>query len=169
MQEYGAAMDRIAKVFFSIDGLTSRDLMPYPLDPLRTPLAPWTKYDHVTARERLDQLGDEVGSERDKAMFGAFLSTFSGTTVAELGWAEALRWYALAGHDFGRIGEFAGVYKIGEGGTTRLARAILADFHGDVVMSSTVDKITQDDSRVQVSVNGDRQFRAKRVVCTIPL
>ncbi|KAH7021487.1 uncharacterized protein B0I36DRAFT_32393 [Microdochium trichocladiopsis] len=166
MKEHGAAMGPVADEFFSFDGLTSRDLMPYPLDPLREP-APWAKYDHVTVQQRLDQL--KAGSQQDKAMFEAFLSTFSGTPATELGWAETLRWYALAGHDFGRIGEFAGLYKIGEGGTTRLARAMLADYHGDLAMRSTVHRIVQDDNGVTVSVSGGRQFIAKCAVCTIPL
>ncbi|KXJ85112.1 hypothetical protein Micbo1qcDRAFT_169626, partial [Microdochium bolleyi] len=71
--------------------LTSQQLMPYPLDPLREPIAPvWSRYDHLMVRERLDAITDET--DEDKGAFEAFLSTFGGVAGSETGWAESLRW-----------------------------------------------------------------------------
>jgi hypothetical protein len=159
-------MGRIADKFFAIDGLTSRELMPYPLDVLRSP-APWTKYDHLTARGRLDQINDE--SPDDKEVFEGLLNTFGGVDGTELGWTEALRWFALGGHDIGRLMEFAGVYKLGGGGMTMLARSILGDYRGDVLMNTTISHIAQDEQRVTLKAGDGRQLRAKQVVCTAPL
>ncbi|KAK8099710.1 lysyl oxidase-like protein 2/3/4 [Apiospora kogelbergensis] len=165
-KEQDASMRRIAQSFFSIDGLSSRELMPYPLDLLREP-APWTKYDHVTARERLDQLEGE--SQQDREVFEALICTFGGVSGSELAWTEALRWFALAGHDFDRIAEFAGVYKLGGGGMTMLAKSILGDYRGDILMQTTIRTIAQNDDRVILTATNGREIRADRAVCTIPL
>ncbi|KLU92638.1 hypothetical protein MAPG_11583 [Magnaporthiopsis poae ATCC 64411] len=165
-KDQDSAMRRIADKFFCIDGLSSRELIPYPLDILRQP-APWTKYDHLTVRERLDQVDGE--SQQDKDVFEAFLSTFGGVSGRELAWTEALRWFALGGHDMDRVVEFAGIYKLGGGGMTMLAKSILNDYSGDVLMGTTIHKIVQDGLRVILTSTNGREIRADRAVCTIPL
>lgn len=165
-KDQDAAMRRIAEKFFSIDGLSSRELIPYPLDILRQP-APWANYDHLTVRERLDQVDGE--SQQDKDIFEAFLCTFGGVSGRELAWTEALRWFALGSHDLDRVVEFAGIYKLGGGGMTMLAKSILSDYSGHVLMETTIGKIVQDGSRVMLTATNGREIRADRAVCTIPL
>jgi lysyl oxidase-like protein 2/3/4 len=160
------ASSRIANKFFSKDGLSSRELMPYPLDPLRQP-APWTKYDHVTVKDRLDEIEDE--SREDKDVFEAFLRTFGGVTGGELSWTETLRWFALGGHDLERVAEFAGVYKLGNGGMTSLARLILQDYRGDVLMGTTIQEVSQERDFVSLTATNGSRVKAKQVVCTVPL
>ena len=41
--------------FFTIDGLTARDLMPWPMDIFREP-APWKRYDRLSLEGRLDAM-----------------------------------------------------------------------------------------------------------------
>ncbi|KAK1463670.1 lysyl oxidase-like protein 2/3/4 [Colletotrichum cuscutae] len=159
------AVQNAADAFFSIDGLSSRELMPYPHDPFRLP-ALWTKYDHLSAKDRLDQL--DV-SQRDKDLFDAMISSFGAVPGSECGFTEVLRWYALGGHSMAGTFELAGMYKLGGGGMTSLARAILDDYCGHVVFNAVVEKVEQRGSTVVVFTKNGRRFEAKYCISTIPL
>lgn len=93
--ESGAVLERVAKMFFTIDGLDSRSLMPYPHDSLRKP-ALWMGYDHLSVRDRLDQLHDIPQWEKD--LFESNVNTFGSAPGTDIGFVEALRWFALGGH-----------------------------------------------------------------------
>lgn len=159
------AVQNVADAFFSIDGLSSRELMPYPHDPFRLP-ALWMKYDHLSAKDRLDQLDI---SQNDKDLFDAMISSFGAVPGSECGFTEVLRWYALGGHSMAGTFELAGMYKLGGGGMTSLARAILDDYRGYVVFNAVVEKVEQQGSTVVVATKNGRRFEAKYCISTIPL
>ncbi|KAF4776407.1 lysyl oxidase-like protein 2/3/4 [Colletotrichum scovillei] len=159
------AVQIVADAFCSIDGLSSRELMPYPHDPFRLP-ALWMKYDHLSAKDRLDQL--DV-SQHNKDLFDAMISSFGAVPGSECGFTEVLRWYALGGHSMAGTFELAGMYKLGGGGMTSLARAILDDYRGHVVFNAVVEKVEQQGSTVVVSTKNERRFEAKYCISTIPL
>jgi lysyl oxidase-like protein 2/3/4 len=166
LEETAQLLDRIAQAFFSVDGRTSRDLMPFPHDPLREP-APWKKYDHLTVKDRLDQL--DQFSQRDKDLFESNIGTFGSAPGKDTGFTDALRWYALGGHSIAGVFELAGVYKIGNGGMTSFARAIMGDYTGDRLFDATVKEIHQGSSEVRVVLDRGQKIKAKMVVSTIPL
>ncbi|CEJ60173.1 hypothetical protein PMG11_08758 [Penicillium brasilianum] len=165
-EETSAALDRVAPRFFSIDGLDSRTLMPYPHDPFREP-APWKKYDHLTVKQRLDQLDDL--SQFDKDIFESNVATFGSAPGKDIGFTEALRWFALGGHNMATVFELAGIYKLGNGGMTTFARAILRDFKGDLVFNTVVEKVDQGRNGVSLQTKDGRRIEAKAVISTIPL
>lgn len=105
-EEMNAAVQRAADAFFSIGGLSSRNLMPYPHNPLREP-ALWIKYDHLSAKDRLDQL-DIPQLEKD--LFDAMISSFGAVPGDQCAFTEVLRWYALGGHSMAGVFELAGTY-----------------------------------------------------------
>ncbi|KAI5456794.1 hypothetical protein BGZ63DRAFT_496079 [Mariannaea sp. PMI_226] len=144
VEETMQLVDRIAQAFFSIDGRTSRDLMPYPHDPFREP-ALWKEYDHLSVKDRLDQL--EQFSQLERDVFESNISTFGSAPGKDIGFTEAIRWYALGGHSIAGVFELAGVYKIGDGGMTSFAQAIM----------------------VVVVLERGQNIKAKMVVSTIPL
>lgn len=158
--------DRVASEFFQIDGLDSHTLMPYPHDPFRA-RAPWLKFDHLSIKDRLDQLEGIPQIEKD--IFETMTSSFGSAPAEETAFCEALRWYALGGHNMSQVFELAGVYKLGHGGMTSLARCILADFHGNVLMSSPVTEVFQDANSAIVKTKQGKEFQAKVVIRTIPL
>lgn len=158
--------EKVAIEFFKIDGLDSRQLMPYPHDPFREP-ALWKKYDHLAVRQRLDSLKNF--SQYEKDLFESQINTFGSAPGTEIGFVEALRWYALGGHNIASVFELAGIYKIGHGGMSSLARAILQDFRGDILCNSPVSGIHQNGTIVTVRTKNEKIYRAKSVVSTIPL
>ncbi|KAL3472860.1 amine oxidase [Aspergillus californicus] len=164
--ESGDALERIAQRVFTIDGYDSRALMPYPHDSLRDP-ALWKKYDHLSVKDRLDRLGDIPSRER--ALFESNISTFGSASTAETGFVDALRWYALGGHTMAGVFEMAGMYKLGKGGMTAFAEAILGEYTGDTLFETAVSEIRHVPSGVEVRTVRGQKVRAKAVVSTIPL
>ncbi|KIV79403.1 hypothetical protein PV11_06965 [Exophiala sideris] len=156
----------VANSFFEIDGLTSRDLMPYPHDPFRVP-APWKKYDHLTVRQRLNQLGQIPNSHKD--LFESVVNSFGSAPGSQTGFVEALRWYALGGHSLAGVFELAGIYKVGKGGMTSFARAIFGDCSCDMLSNTIVTDITQTSGGTLVRTKGGQSFNAAFVISTIPL
>ncbi|KAH6994638.1 hypothetical protein EDB82DRAFT_198577 [Fusarium venenatum] len=159
------AAERLASKVFSIDGYTSKELMPYPHDPTR--LAPWCKYDHLSIRDRLDAITDE--SDENKAYFQGLTNTFATSPSNEIGFTEGLRWYALGGHTLTQLFESAGLYKLGNGGMTSFAKAIFEDYSGAALFSTEVTKISQTPNEATVTTKDGRTLSAGRIVCTIPL
>jgi Monoamine oxidase len=164
--ESGAALERVAQRFFTVDGLDSRSLMPYPHDSLREP-ALWRKYDHLSVHDRLDQLHDIP--PRAKDLFESNINTFGSASGKDIGFVEALRWFALGGHSIAGIFEMAGIYKIGKGGMTSLAGAILDEYTGDQLLNTVVAEIHHVASGVELSTTDFRTLRAKAIISTIPL
>ncbi|RGP78390.1 flavin containing amine oxidase [Fusarium longipes] len=157
--------ERIARKVFSIDGLSSEELMPFPHDPTRP--ASWCKYDHLSVRDRLDAITDE--SEEDKAAFEAITNTFGTAPSHEIGFTEALRWYALGGYSLKSLLEAVGLYKLGNGGMTTFAKAIFEDYSGSVLFGTEVTRISQTASKATITTKDGRVLSALRVICTIPL
>ncbi|CAG7976577.1 unnamed protein product [Penicillium olsonii] len=163
--EAGEILDRVSQAFFTVDGHDSRALMPYPHDPLREP-ALWRSYDHLSIKDRLDQL-DFTDFERN--LFESNVSTFGSAPGSKIGFTEALRWFALGGHSMAGVFEMAGLYKIGRGGMTSFAQAILRDFTGDMLFGTVVKDISHSASGVKVTTTFGKCLKAKTIVSTIPL
>ncbi|KAJ5461737.1 uncharacterized protein N7458_003289 [Penicillium daleae] len=165
-EESVASLERVAEKFFSIDGMDSRALMPFPHEPFREP-AVWRRYDHLTVKQRLDALDGISQFERD--LFESNVATFGSAPGSELGFTEALRWFALGGHSMAGVFERAGIYKLGNGGMTAFARVILQDFEGDLLFNTVVEKVEQGRRSVFLQLKNGRLIDAKAVVSTIPL
>lgn len=165
-EESVAALGRVAEKFFSIDGLNSRALMPFPHEPFREP-AVWRQYDHLTVKQQLDQLVDVPQFEKD--LFVSNVATFGSATGTEIGFTEALRWFALGGHSMAGVFERAGIYKLGNGGMTAFARAILRDFKGNLLFNTVVERVDQGRNGVSLQMKDGRRIDAKAVVSTVPL
>ncbi len=168
--EFGRIVQSVAEKFFDIDGMDSRKLMPYPHDPFRA-TAPWKKYDHLTVRRRLDQLDLPA---LDKESFESTVNSFGSAPGSEIGFVEALRWYALGGHNMAQVFELAGIYKLGKGGMTAFARSILRDARCDILLDTIVSEIISDDGSSQgigvvKSRDGQWILKAKAIVSTVPL
>jgi lysyl oxidase-like protein 2/3/4 len=166
ISEYAAGLERVAQSFFCVDGLGSRALMPYPHDPSREP-APWKQYDHLSVRDRLNQLHDI--SQKEKEQFESNINTFGSAPGKDIGFVEALRWFALGGHTIAGVFEIAGIYKLGKGGMTSFARAIWDEYSGDRLFNTVVAEISHVASVVEVTTTRGLKLWAKAVISTIPL
>ncbi|KAK5057878.1 hypothetical protein LTR84_011879 [Exophiala bonariae] len=163
--EFGNITQAVAESFFTIDGHSSRELMPYPHDPFREP-ALWKKYDHLSVRQRLDQL--DLPSLH-KEYFETTAASFGSAPGKDIGFVEALRWYALGAHNLAQTYELAGVFKLGKGGMTSFARALHQDAKCDTLMNTVVTDISHHQSGARITTAKGQTLAAKAVVCTVPL
>jgi lysyl oxidase-like protein 2/3/4 len=158
--------EKVAASLFEMDGMDSRMLMPYPHDPLREPMH-WKKIDHISVGQRLDDLSSIPQFERE--IFETMVNSIGSAPASETGLVEVLRWYALGGHSIAGMFELAGIHKLGKGGMTSLALAILGDFRGDVLLNSPVSDIIQDSIGVTVGTKTGKKIKAKAIISTVPL
>lgn len=79
--------------FSTIDGLTARQSMPWPMDVFRES-APWKQYDHLAIKERLEQMLSLTKELRNLIEMN-YTANFS-TDAANTAFSGPLRWYALA-------------------------------------------------------------------------
>lgn len=165
-QATDALLDQTAEKFFTVNGQTARQLMPFPHQPFRTPAQPWEQYDHMSVRDRLDQI---EATEEAKQLLEAHTNSFGCGTAEDTSFTEALRWFALGGYGFQGMYEAVGMFKLGNGGMTALASRILDDYQGDILFNSIVQEIHQDQERVSISFKNRPPIQAKQAVCTIPL
>ena len=152
--------------FFTINGLTARQLMPWPMDVYREP-APWKWYDHLSIKDRLDSMTSINMEARD--LIEMNYTANSGTDAANAAFSGALRWYALGGYTFAGTTAVSGTYKIGDGGMTSLANAMARELNCDRSFGTEVTAITQGDEGVALQTKDGNTLTAGRMVCTIPL
>lgn len=167
------SLQALADAFFRVDGHTSQTLLPFPYDPEHSP-APWKRYDHLSVRDRLDQMTDVAEEDKD-----ALEHVIGGTTLVaadKCGFVHFLKWYALGGHSLQRMSEMTEWYRVGQGGMTRLARSILADFKGDLLFKTVVTEVKHGLSGGKVSIRClegpgwlPREISAQGLICTMPL
>ncbi|EKJ72497.1 hypothetical protein FPSE_07378 [Fusarium pseudograminearum CS3096] len=163
--EFSAKLEKVAEEFCTIDGYTSRELLPYPHDPFREPCQ-WRKYDKMSAQERLDQMSVP---EKEKDVFKAYIGLYGLCSTKEMSFYEVLRWYAICGHSLAGVLECTSAYKLGSGGMTSFAQAILGEFKGDRLFSTEVSEIKQGGTTAQIITASGQQISASVIISTIPL
>ncbi len=87
---------------------------------------------------------------------------------AETGLSVALRWYALAGWDANMLHDTTGRYTFADG-TRSLIDAMVADARPEILLSSPVAAVEQDDGAVTVTTRDGRRFSARSAVMSAPL
>jgi monoamine oxidase len=121
--------------------------------------------DRLTIREKLEQLG--LTDEEFDAVEGMWATNFNGRTE-DGGYAQALRWCALAGGSWQLMFEACATYKI-VGGTRGLIEAIAADAGVEIRTATRVAAVTQDDRGATVTLEDGSTLTAAAVVLTLPL
>ncbi|KAJ5556474.1 hypothetical protein N7494_000389 [Penicillium frequentans] len=164
-QEFDDRSNAVTDAFFNIDGLKLQDYLPRPHEPLRHPEL-YAKYDKLSVQDRLDQL---EFSDEDKSFMATLAGGFGLSHPRDVGFMEAANWFALVGGTNPGINEHCSKYKLGEGGTTSLARAIFEDFSGDFASNSIVAKIFQSSAEVMITLKDGRAIHSRYCVSTIPL
>jgi monoamine oxidase len=121
--------------------------------------------DGLTIREKLEQL--ELSAEEFDAVEGMWATNFSGRTE-DGGYAQGLRWCALAGGSWQLMFEACATYKI-VGGTRGLIQAIAADAGVEIRTDARVRSVSQDDGGGTVTLEDGTTLTASAVVVTLPL
>ncbi|MGY1683542.1 flavin monoamine oxidase family protein [Geodermatophilus sp. SYSU D01176] len=121
--------------------------------------------DGLTIRQKLEQLG--LGPEEFDAVEGMWATNFSGRTE-DGGYAQGLRWCALAGGSWQLMFEACATYKV-VGGTRGLIEAMAADAGVEIRTRTRVTSVAQDDAGATVTLEDGSTLTAGAVVVTLPL
>ncbi|MFE3029106.1 flavin monoamine oxidase family protein [Nocardia tengchongensis] len=141
----------------------SYEVFPRPYDPLhaRDEVA---KLDHMTVRDRLDQLDFPPD---DAAMVGTLLTTLAGDTNDKTSFVTMLHWWASAGHNYVEYYSDLQNSKL-ERGIASLVELMLADGGAELRLSSPVAEIASDREGVRVSLASGETVTGLVVVVATP-
>jgi monoamine oxidase len=162
----GTADDLLGLIDRGMAGSTEECLTHFP-QPYRPLLAGdrLAEVDGLTMRQKLEQL--DLTPEEFDAVEGMWATNFSGRTE-DGGYAQGLRWCALAGGSWQLMFEACATYKI-VGGTRGLVEAIAADAGVEIRTDTRVASVTRDDSGATVTLEDGSTLTAAAVVVTLPL
>ncbi|USW57433.1 Putative amine oxidase, FAD/NAD(P)-binding domain superfamily [Septoria linicola] len=143
-QQAGEQVKHLETDFFTFNGMSAQQLMPYPEDLFKEPAQPWKEYDGLSVEDRLAQMDIRLD---DKDFLQAHLGSISSAPASAVAFTAALEIYALSGYSMASMRTASGTFEFGHG----------------------VSATKQRDDRVEVQLLGGKRIIAKSVVCTTPL
>lgn len=162
-------MESVMKKFINVDGNFGRTLIPFPHDPHYNPDV--AIYDNMSFADRLAEIGDDL-TPVERSTLEGFLAITSGGPLEDCSLFEMIRWWALNNYDMQQFMELCLTFKFrcGQSGFARkFFDEALATKRLSYGFNSPIDSVDDLGQYVQVVAKGGRQFKAKRVVCTVPL
>ncbi|MET3905289.1 NAD(P)/FAD-dependent oxidoreductase [Paenarthrobacter sp. 4246] len=141
----------------------SRRYFPMPWSPLDNPAV--ADIDGLTLSEAIERL--ELPDHQRQLLRSFWALNFNGR-LDQAAYTQALRWCAVASGDWQLMFEACASFKI-DGGTHRLAQAILADSTAELRLNQRVASIHQDDQRVLVTTEAGKQYAARQLILALPL
>lgn len=167
-------------IFVDVDGHKGRTVCPLPhaqLDNIITDRASIEKLDRVSCQERFDQISHLLTAEQQGILISLLLHISGGTMENSSAW-DMVRSHALLMHSSDNFADVWLRYKLRDG-QTELARRV---FHEAVetgleyAFSTPIQSISEAGEEnsnsmttVDVKTTGGETFRARKVICTIPL
>ncbi|CZT41206.1 probable monoamine oxidase N [Rhynchosporium secalis] len=167
--EEDAVMESAIKKFVNVDRQYGRLVMPFPHDEGHNPAV--LPYDRLSAADRLSQIEDTLSAQEHACLKG-FILLCSGSTLDTMSFYEFLHWWALCGYTYSGCIEYLIKYKF-RGGQSSFAINFWNEATSTNNLSYSFDcpiATVEDDGRIVVATSEDgRQFRAAKMICTIPL
>lgn len=167
-------------IFVNIDGQNGRAVCPLPhaqLDNVVIDRATVEKLDKISCQERFDQVSHLLTAEQQGILISLLLHISGGTMENSSAW-DMVRSHALLMHNSDNFADVWLRYKLRDG-QTELAKRIFQEAVEtglDYAFSTPIDSISEegDGTRttptvVQVKTAAGETFRARKVICTIPL
>ncbi|CAF4050418.1 unnamed protein product [Rotaria sordida] len=171
MADHWVAMGKAMEKYSDVDGFQGRTVMPLPHTPFTSNEAV-QMYDQLSMQDRLNQVINSLDDNNEEIiqMLLSLLSMNMQGNIAQGGFIDHLRWWALGDYDMNRMFEKLGRYKIKEG-TSALARAILNDCQKVTLLLSTSVKSIDRTSRnsVIIRTQTDELLIGRTAIVTVPL
>lgn len=158
--------------FCNVDGTYAKETMPYPFDSMRNREAV-NELDKLTCLDRLNQIRHQF-SATEIAMLEALLLQMGGGPLDKMGLLDALRWWALGGHTGTGLNDIALSTRL-RSGQSELHRRIFdhSVSTGRLSYAFSTPVVRIEDNRrhgiVTVTARTGESWRARKVICTIPL
>lgn len=163
-------MERAIKRFVNVDGEYGKRLIPFPQhDPHHNPEV--FKYDQMSFADRFREIEDDL-SPTERANFEGFLSITSGGSMEDSSFFEFIRWWALNNWNINNFFELCLTYKF-KSGQSSFARKFFVEAAASQKLSWKFDcliaMIEDIGSCVLVTNREGQKYKARRVICTVPL
>lgn len=144
--------------------------MPYPFDSMQNREA--TAYlDSLSCQDRLNQIRERLTHD-ELAMLEAILLQMGGGPLDRMGLLDAVRWWALGNWTGTGLNDIALKYRL-KHGQSSLARNIFDHAMGtgnlSYRFSTPVQHISDKDGAITVTTRSGSSFKARKVVCAVPL
>lgn len=141
----------------------ARHYFPLPWSPLSNTKI--TDIDNITLSDAIDNLNLP---ESQRQLLRSFWTLNFNGKLDQAAYSQALRWCAVASGSWQVMFEACSTFKI-EGGTRRLAEAILTDSTADLYLGSPVASITQNEQGVTAVTRDGQEFSAQQLVLALPM
>jgi len=162
-------MDSALKKFVNVDGKFGCSIMPFPHDPQHNPEV--LRFDNMTAADRILEIENDL-TPLEHVALKSFILLCSGGTLATMSFYEFLHWWALSGYTYEGCIEYLVKYKF-RGGQSSFAinfwNEALETKNLSYVLNCPITAVKDNRDSVEVTSEDGRQFKALRVICTIPL
>ncbi|KAF2651157.1 flavin-containing amine oxidase [Lophiostoma macrostomum CBS 122681] len=157
-------------MFCDIDGQSGKSLMPYPFDGMRNKDA-LSAIDGLSCADRLKQIERQLSPE-EVDVLKAILLQMGGGPIEEMGFLDAIRWYALGNFIPTGLNDI-GLYTRLKSGQSELARRIFDHAVSTkklaYAFSQPVKSLKESSGIVTVTTRTGSAWKARRVICTVPL
>ena len=141
----------------------ARRYFPLPWSPLANPEV--SLIDSTNLSEAIEAM--DLPEAQRQLLRSFWALNFNGK-LDEAAYSQALRWAAVASGSWQLMFEACASFKI-EGGTRRLAQAILEDSTAEVHLGQQVRAVRQDDDLVVVTTDDGSKYSTKKLIVTVPL
>lgn len=160
-------------IFVNVDGQNCRRICPLPhsqLDNIHMNRKEVEQLDKISCRERFEEVKHLLTAE-EAGLLVALLLHISGGSMENSSLWDMVRSHALMSYSSANFGPIWTTYKLRDG-QSELSRRIFNDalMHGlQYSFQTPVHSVHNSTGRVEVKSTMGRTYRARRVVCTIPL
>ncbi|KAK8926899.1 Monoamine oxidase N [Metarhizium anisopliae] len=154
----------------NVDGAHGRNVIPFPHSGLLNPQA--RRYDRVSVADRLAAINNEL-TPNERLCVEAFVLLCSGATLETTSLYEFLHWWALCGYSYDGCVNHLVRYKFRRGQSSfavRFFAEALASGNLSYALGQPVAAVRDSPAGpVAVTTRGGQTFRARRMVCAVPL
>ncbi|EEU41462.1 uncharacterized protein NECHADRAFT_98226 [Fusarium vanettenii 77-13-4] len=129
------------------------------------------KLDKMSCQDRLDEIRAQLSSN-ELAMLVAILQQMGGAEVGKIGYFSVIHWWVLGGHSVLGLNHMALHTRLGSGNSTlhrRIFDHAVSTGQLSYSFSTPVASIREADGVVTVQSRQGQAWRAKAVICTVPL
>ena len=170
LSDYWLGLTKAMEKYSDVDGVQGRAVFPLPHAPFTSNETVKT-YDQLSMKDRLNQISNSLEDNEEVIQtLEALLSMNMQGDIAEGGFIDHLRWWALGDYEIERLLDKLGRYKIKEG-TSGLARAMLNDCQNVKLLLSTpilsIDRTSG--NGVIVRTQAGQTITGRTVIVTVPL
>lgn len=172
-EEAGAIQAKAWDAFVNVDGQFGRTLCPLPhaqLDNGIVTRSTVEKWDGISCHERFEQIKHQLTAE-EQGMLVSLLLHISGGSMENSSLWDMVRSHALLMHSTDNFGDVWLRYKLRAGQSELVGRIFgeAVDMGLQYSFLTPVAGVKQGDGGVFVRTAGGETFRAKKLICTVPL